>query len=336
MKLNEKGFAFSTMLYGSITLIAIVLYVILNVNKTSYDTTYYFKEAILKSLNECVTEEVALENCYSTGAGTCNASAYRACLGVSDVNVPSHGPIISETLKNTSSNGLIEDPYEDNRYIFIGSSPKNYILYAGKTWRIVSVEPTGHIKLIDTGKLSTSAWDSAGKGVWGGSTLYSLLNVNYFSSLLDVTKVHQETWYGAVLYPSLVSDYGIDDLLAQEKNQLTGSIKYANVGLLSISDYLKAIEDNICKTDIFGEHSYNCNSWLTQYKGWVIGINGEFGSDDEGYAYYFGDDTVNNKNNKILYSRTNEQHDIYPVIYLNRNVVIKEGNGTELSPYQLY
>ena len=339
MKLNEKGFAFSTMLYGSITLIAIVLYVILNVNKTTNDTTYYFGEEVIKSLNDCVTEEITLENCYSAGGNNCNATAYRACLGVREHSGTNQGVIISEKIKSLdleSDIGLVEDSYENNRYIFAGDSANNYLTYSNRLWRIVSIEPGGHLKLIDTAKLDIRSWDELGSGTWGSnSTLFSVLNINYLSSIADPSKLYQYDWARSILYPSLFDNYTIRNLLEQEKASSNDNLVAAKVGLLSVSDYLKATNNNSCKTNIFGTNFKNCNSWLSQYKSWTININGEHGSDEEGFAYYFGDDTANNKYNTILFERTNEVYDVYPVIYIDRNSIYQSGTGTASSPFIL-
>lgn len=336
MKLNKKGFAFSTILYGSVALIAAVLYIILNVSKNSNDTTYYFGEELVKSLNECVTEEVALENCYSSGANNCNATAYHACLGVSDNYNYERGTIISEELKMlvvTHDDGLYLDPYEENRYIYIGSSVNNYINYSGKLWRILSIEPGGFLKLVDTNMYPSVSWDNNGIGIWSNSTLYYSLNTNYLSSIIDNSKLSQGMWYFPEITPE-VNGFDLEDLIEQEKNVENDRIKTSRVGILSLSDYLRATTNTNCKTNLFSTNEpNNCNSWLSQYKGWTIDVNSTETDDFE--AYYFGDDAENNKFNKIMIDRTNEIHDVYPVIYLDRNSIYKSGTGTLNNPYEL-
>lgn len=346
MKLNKKGFAFSTMLYGTVALIAAVLYLILNVNKDTTDTTYYFGEEVLASLNECVTEEIALENCYAAG-NSCNATAYHACLGISDSNATQKGIIIAEKLKETlvadpTQDGLHADPYESNRYIYMGSNVDNYIQFSGKIWRIVSIELGGYLKLIDTTKFANVSWDNTGKGTWAvNCTLYDTLTSNYLTTISDTSKLFQGDWYASILYPSMDDNYGLTSLVTQEKSGGNDSKKASRVGILSLSDYLKAhITNDECHNLIFGDDTKNCSSWLSEYKGWVIDINGELGNDNEGYAYYFGDflgDTENAtpKYNSIFYDKTDEKHDVYPIIYLDRNSVFNGGNGTQANPYVL-
>ena len=359
MKLNNKGFAFSTMLYGSIALIAAVLYIILNINKTSVDTTYYYGEEVLQDLNDCVTEEIALENCYSShnNPSDCNSTAYRACLGVTDSNAPEQGVIAAETLKGVNNSnvltlksenndsGLYKDPYVlyENRYIYMGSEVNNYISYSGKLWRIVSIENDGSLLLIDPVKYTSEKWDSGKGSEWGSSSLYNLLNINYLSSIVDPTKLIQRSWPEALIYPSLFqgTDYNINDLLNQEKTQNTVP---GNVGLLYLSDYLKASFNTKCQTEVFNPGTKDCNSWLSQYKGWVIDINAEETVDSEGHVYHFGDGTVTippsttpvSQQNKAFAVISDEIYDVYPVILLDRNSIIKEGgNGTQANPYVL-
>ena len=340
MKLNKKGFAFSTMLYGCIALIAAVLYIILNVNKNSADTTYYYGEEILQDLNDCVTEEIALENCYSSGSATCNATAFHACLGVSDSNATDKGVIISESLKRKPN--LVADTYvtSANRYIYTGMDPSNYIEFSGKLWRIVSIESDGSLLLIDINNYGNLAWDSDNKSVWDSSTLYYELNTNYVTGISDNSKAVNKSWNISLVYPSLTENvYNLYDLVSQETAQPTTSAK---VGLLQLSDYLKATSNTACQNSVFSTSTSNCISWLSQYKGWVIDVEAERTTEDVGYAYYFGDGVVmiNSTQNETQYNKpfvglTNEQHSVYPVINLNRNSVLKGGSGTLADPYVL-
>lgn len=363
MKLNKKGFAFSTMLYGCVALIAAVLYLILNINKESMDTTYYFGEELYESLNSCVTEEIRLENCYSSESNpaNCNPTAYHACLGVSDSNIQEKGTLISEKIKElvprnadktyvdpytTSGNGIYADPYDNSRFIYVGDNVNNYIMYGEKVWRILSVEVGGYLKLVDTSKISDIAWDSTWKGVWSESSLYSTLNSNYITSITDNSKLFQGDWIAGIIYPSASTTYGITDLLEEEKD--TGNAKTAaKVGILSVSDYMKATTNQKCKTHVIfnsaeeNNEAYNCNSWLSQYKGWTMDISGEQGSDTQGYAYYF-DNKVSSTNpsqiekyNLVIVDQTKNTHDVYPIIYLDRNSVYLAGDGTQASPYVL-
>lgn len=329
MRLNKKGFAFSTMLYGTAALLAVVLYVVLNITKSSSDETYYYGEEILKSLNECVTEEVSLENCYASG-GSCDKTSYYACLGVSDNPGETKGVIISEKLKeDMETSGLVVDQNSSKRYIYQGSIVKNYIEYAGKTFRILSIEPGGSLKLVDIESNINMAWDNNSNSEFNDSSLYNYLNGSYLSTLNDKSKIVIGSWNKAYLYPPTgSSNYNLHTLVEDEnKNYESTKIKDTTAGMLLLSDYINASTNQECKNDILNASS--CSSWLSDYKGWVIDVDAIKSTDETGYAYFM--DSGNKINNDITSSLKN----VYPVIFLNKNSVIISGDGTEASPYKI-
>ena len=59
--LNKKGFAFSTMLYGVLSLIMIVLLLLFGVLQSSDQESEYYTSVIEKNMSKCVNEEIALE-----------------------------------------------------------------------------------------------------------------------------------------------------------------------------------------------------------------------------------------------------------------------------------
>ena len=325
MKLNNKGFAFSTMLYGTLALITVVLFAILSIQKSSIDSTYYYGEAILMKLNECVTAEVELENCYSSASGSCDSkrTAYDNCLGILDNKPSTPEIIISETLKSkVNTGGLINDPYVDKRYIYAGTTANNYLEYSGKIWRIISVEPDGTLRLLDSSANFSLVWDGGSQDMWGSSTLYSYLNNDYLSGIADISKVQSGMWIPVMIYPSSsAGSLSVNEYILLEESE---SALYAQVGLPSIVDYMKANNTDSCKNGMLAATS--CSSWLSEYAGWTYNINAE---QSTGHAYYL--DT----SFSIKEAQTNTSHKVYPVIILNRNSVIISGDGTIGNPYVL-
>ena len=56
----------------------------------------------------------------------------------------------------TSGDGLYHDETEENRYIFKGTNPDNYITFNNELWRIIAIEPDGAIKIIiESNRLGT-------------------------------------------------------------------------------------------------------------------------------------------------------------------------------------
>lgn len=143
MKLNNKGFAFTTLLYGVLALIVVILFALLNILKTSSDEEYYYGEIIKEKLDECIYEELALEDCYSkSGNNNCDGakSIYDACLGLTSLSEE----VIRVSVGNT------EIVKEGDTYKFTGLDPKNYLLANGIKYRIISMTQGGNTILVNT------------------------------------------------------------------------------------------------------------------------------------------------------------------------------------------
>lgn len=54
MRLNQKGFAVSTILYGLLLVMVFIIFLLLSVNRFERRTTNDYVELISKELNECV------------------------------------------------------------------------------------------------------------------------------------------------------------------------------------------------------------------------------------------------------------------------------------------
>lgn len=54
MRLNQKGFAVSTILYGLLLVMVFIIFLLLSVNRFERRTTNDYVEVISKELNECV------------------------------------------------------------------------------------------------------------------------------------------------------------------------------------------------------------------------------------------------------------------------------------------
>ncbi len=345
MKLNNKGFAFSTMLYGTLAIITLILYAFLSISKNSIDETYYYGTEIETKLNDCIQEEINLEKCYKENDGTgnvCDTRSYHACLGISN-NENVKGTIAAEKLKAgiiDPNNGLKADPYVDGRYIYTGINSSsnvinNYIRYSNKTWRIVSIEKNGSLKLIDYSYNQIGKWDSNKGDSWETSTLKSYLNQVYYEELTNKTSVIDSRWFYSYVHSSDPEKATISYMISGQSdnsNKQNGDETIAKVGLLSIADYMKATTNSICHNKPFHESTDACNSWLSDYKGLTLDLDDD-AVDSEGNKitkiYFFGD------SNKVHLSDPDEDKKYYPVIYLDMDSVIIGGEGTSSNPYIL-
>ena len=335
MKLNNKGFAFSTMLYGTLALITVILYVILGINKGASDEIYFYGDEIEAKLNECVYEEVTLENCYSAHVGTCDPTPYHACLGISDSPTEVAGELISETLKTkvvTSGDGLYADFLTNRRYIYRGNSVKNYIKYANKVWRIVSVEPDGSLKLLDYTYNKITQWDTNEQDNWPTSTLKVFLNSNYLTTITDTSKIVSGQWESTIVYPSAgTQGLTIQEYNEQYNNQMSNVTSYAQVGILSVYDYMAASRNTACQQHMTTQAG--CTSWLSNFRGWTLNINGD--KTNGKYAFHFTSSDNPEESNKLGDDLTGSSQKVYPVITLDRNSVLLSGDGSSDNPYVL-
>lgn len=332
MKLNNKGFAFSTMLYGTLALITVILYMILGINQGANDETLFYGDEIQVKLNECVYDEIYLENCYSSHTSGCSATSYHACLGISDSNSGALGDLIAEKLKEKAlGSGLYADPNIPNRYIYRGNDVNNYIQYSNKIWRILSIEPNGSIKMIDYKFNSIMNWDTNGNDRWATSTLSNYLNSNYLAGITDTSGLVSGAWVATFIRPSFsTTGLSISEYYEQYQDQESDTTSFAQVGLPTVYDYMNATASDECRNHMMT--ASGCSSWLSNYKGWTININGEAvdsNGNPENRAYYFGD------SNKILDAKTDTAQKVFPVVVLDRNNVYQSGTGSATDPYVL-
>lgn len=163
IKLNNKGFAVSTILYGVLSLTILILMLIFGIMKSSKDMNEDLTESLSESMNTCVLLETQLENCYFSEGDNCDELAilYSSCLNnkesvfdlydvgeigdyvnydagnwTSGVDVPTTDNILmfggytNEQSKNISSTCLSEDLYDGWR-IFYKSGDKVMLIHAG-------------------------------------------------------------------------------------------------------------------------------------------------------------------------------------------------------------
>lgn len=165
--------------------------------------------------------------------------------------------------------GLYQDEYENDRYIFRGYNPHNFIMFNNDLWRIVSLESDGSLKITryryleerrpyddknnrTTGYCSLAingcnAWSSISDYSFSGksgvveedSSLNTYLNNDYYNSLSEEAKnliINHDFSIGGVSYN--------DDI----QNIINSEKKYkwnGKIGLLTVSEY-RIADGDIC------------------------------------------------------------------------------------------
>jgi len=252
IKLNNKGFAISTMLYGITTIIIIVLMLILSIMRSSYNKENMATDQIYYYLNKCISKQVELENCYRDAASNNTTGCSEEYKRYTDCTraLTNHNP--TEKYLNTTlierakipNSDIINDPTIENRYVFIGENPANFIKIGNVTGRIVSLETNGKIKVLLQEKINTSFDISNNqtlkteKDRWEKSIIYNSLN-NKFKSLPQTSILTKGVVNLGIIYDTDTTEEALYKIKAISFNY--------NFGLLSLEDYLKASGDSSCK-----------------------------------------------------------------------------------------
>ena len=289
----------------------------------------------------------------------------------------------------TRGDGLYEDQYEDGRYIYRGSNPDNYIQFNNELWRIVAKETDGTYKIVRDELLPQNegytfmAYDVEnhrstenntyckqpynGCGVFAAvsgtfrtpdgkysgtvtenSSIKEYLNNTYYPTLDGTAKTQMQSHafnIGSVQYLDESGNDSIAKNIAGEKMyQWTG-----NVGLVNVSDLLKASTNTACtsatdEVNAFMQYTprETCGSYLTYFDTINEELEGisywtmnafSVGSEDNSYnvwsaAFYrgvggFGLDSAS----------SDDLTGARPVLYLKSTIQITGGNGTKLDPF---
>ncbi len=284
---------------------------------------------VIVSYNSSVTSQP--ENTNSTITVTLN---YKQDDGT--VTPPEPSGMTPEDLKAlavTEGDGLYADEYETGRYIYKGANPNNYITFNNETWRILSVEANGSLKIIKKEKLSNvSAWDENNGFDWTTSTLNEYLNNEYISSINSGLIVSHDWPVGEVMIAN-------DDMINQINDE---NSKYWNgkVGLMTASEYTRTNtnEENCGNMALEFDNGELCSNTT-----WIFDIINE---EDTLYLISAVKDSslmvVLNWTNSSIYGLSGLLNttgagiypSVNPVIYLTSSIQM-QGTGSELDPFSL-
>ncbi len=208
------------------------------------------------------------ENTEGTFTVTLDYTQKDGTSGTPSTEIAADKLIATET---TSGDGLYSDDYESGRYIYKGANPNNYITFNDETWRILSVENDGSLKIMKATSIGSMAFDpkgnrdstsngaggtycalkSFGCNAWAVSdnfvngtktgtvlkdaSLNTYLNNDYYNSLSSEAQnlIQNHSWsVGSVTYNNT-------DLVAQIQSE-NGTTWNGKIGLMSASDVLRS------------------------------------------------------------------------------------------------
>lgn len=216
---------------------------------------------------------------------------------------------LSETM--TSEEHIVyagDGLYPDGEgYRFIGQNVQNYVYYSGMLWRVININEDSSITMITEENVTSL--------VWGHDT--NKFEGSYIDEWLNPKEgvEHSGYFYNHLSNPDnfLVTQKTCVDVVAKAKEGCDQTYTHGKVGLLSMSDYLKAGGTN----SYLNNHTY---FWTSN------------GSEDGKVWYVFDKGGFNNLSSSgdNYYS-----YGVRPVITINGKTALKAGTGTVDDPYMI-
>ena len=256
----------------------------------------------------------------------------------------------------------------ENGYRYEGKNPNNYIYFNNELWRIIGVfDSSSHgktgehlTKIIRNDSLGGYAWDKSNKDNWATSSLYNLLNTNYYNATdgtsggncyqysttitgnCDYTEtglqseyrsmVESVTWYlggkDHAAYTSEVFYTGERDSTSVYSGNTASTTGY--IGLMYASDYGYSVLSTSCaRTTKLGSYDTSaCGgaSWLKKETSeWTVTHR----STSSANSFYLLN-SASLSSLSAFYGYATR-----PVLYLKSNVQVYAGDGSISKPYQI-
>ncbi|MCX4365875.1 MAG: hypothetical protein OSJ70_08920 [Bacilli bacterium] len=266
-------------------------------------------------------------------------------------------------LAEKDTTNLAYDDTSDKNLRYIGSNPNNYVEFNGELWRIIGVmnnvedangKKASRVKIIRDESIGNLAWDENSKYKWESSTLQNLLNKgDYYNKINDYSnkgltqeaknQIDNIVWnLGGMAYNNSYFPNASKFYVAERSNTAISGypIKWTGyVGLMYPSDYgysmggdtrEKCVGTNYYQSgNSGGLSSTNCpeTSWIfNKQNQWTITVR----TNGTPSAFFIGFDGRGD-NNDYGYKDVG----VRPTVYLNLNVRISTGSGTDSDPYKL-
>ena len=229
-----------------------------------------------------------------------------------------------------SGDGLYEDSYEDGKYTYKGANPNNYITFNNETWRIISVDSSGLIKIMRNESTGNRAFDSGNSNNWEPSDIKSYLNDTYLPTITtNQDKIVSHTWsIGGVTS----SNTDLADQINDENGTQSQSV---SIGLITASEYLRANNN----TEQCGNMNINNTNRTTCFTtNWMYNI-----VPSDGYLWTISPDASSGflvfsvggyirNAGRLSSGNANNSIDVSPVLYLGSDITLT-GDGSEGNPY---
>ena len=275
IKLNNRGFAVSTILYGILALTIIILMLIFGIMRANKDMNQDLASSIEDNINKCTLSEVELENCYFSN-GTCNTKEYYSCIGKESINNTLYSVVQIGDFVNYDAGVwplTLSMPNYSDLFSFGGyeagvskNSSLNYVGYDG--WRVL-YKNDNNVYLIHGGisEFFSLELNSLDKNIYNYENIIKGSSSKEYNEKYNYTVKNWNNEYLNSEYAELVRNITVSDLEIWKEQ--TGK-NYINSNLVHVNEmYLFSdIDEENHKVKI-----YDCDtgSIITESKG-IFGI----------------------------------------------------------------
>ena len=299
-----------------------------------------------------------------------------------NLNINAKGNIIKQTAAQKlrkicdtkDGDGLYIDVYEENRCVYRGSNPNNYIEFNDELWRIIAIEPDDTLKIIKIDSIGQMSFDEAnyrdtasnsfcktpiyGCSIFSAipgeihmfdfsgivtedSSVKNYLNDTYYPTLNEAAKnviINHSFNIGPVIYDFERKNDTIALNISYEKKYTWSGM----VGLINVSDVLRASRNEKCTSVSSAAQEPSLNDEYKQYcnDSYLFRLKSSLG-------WTINADISDPMNTYVVWTviGTSESgffsgnsafinRDVYPVLFLNSNITLI-GEGTESNPYKI-
>lgn len=229
--------------------------------------------------------------------------------------------------------GLYE---QGEKYYFKGEYPNNYIILGQRLYRIMEITEENNLKVISTEKTGNSyTWDdryNTEKSDYYGINVFSKSRLK---ESLDFLYNNTDENDGEIFFSETEKDYIVEhdfcvgkrsekDLSLNSPSECKETISM-KVGVISLNEYYRTSIAAGC-TEINKQECNNYN-YLFSFNDGSNKFATSIGNVEDTYNFYciyYGE---------LELKKTYTQTSLYPVIYINNNILYKSGSGTEEDPY---
>ena len=228
-----------------------------------------------------------------------------------------------------SGDGLYKDEYEDGKYTYKGANPNNYITFNNETWRIISIDSNGLIKIMKNESIGNRDFDSGNINDWETSDIKTYLNDTYLPTItVNQDKIVPHTWSRGGVTDSN------GDLAGQIADENGTQSQSVSVGLITVSEYLRAnTNTEQCETFILN----NDNRTTCSTTNWMYSIVPSGGNlwtispSASSNSVFVVSGYAGNAGNVSL-SSAYASRGVSPVLYLKSDITLI-GDGSQGNPY---